>query len=106
MEQDHAQYFNDEVDVAVYPDYTEVIEKPVHFRRILNRLTRSRYDSLAKVKADIDLLFDNAYRYNEGNDECVVAAGRGWLCLCVCVCVLAARPPVCLRSSFCFFPQR
>ncbi|KAJ7663706.1 Bromodomain-containing protein, partial [Mycena polygramma] len=48
-----------------YPDYYELIEKPISMLRIQAWAARPlHYQTLAEYQADWHLLFDNARRYN------------------------------------------
>lgn len=44
-----------------YPDYYEIIQKPIDLRRIESR----QYSSINELSNDIQLMFDNALLYNE-----------------------------------------
>lgn len=48
-----------------YPDYYDVIRKPVDLAKIQNRISSNYYDSVDALIADFNLMFDNACRYNE-----------------------------------------
>ncbi|XP_046358124.1 protein polybromo-1-like isoform X2 [Haliotis rufescens] len=50
-----------------YPDYYEVIKRPVDMQRIQQRMESShnRYDSVEDMVADFVQMFDNACKYNE-----------------------------------------
>ncbi|XP_033746616.1 protein polybromo-1-like isoform X8 [Pecten maximus] len=48
-----------------YPDYYEVIKKPVDMQRIQQKLTASQYESVEDMVADFVQMFDNACKYNE-----------------------------------------
>ncbi|ESO85726.1 hypothetical protein LOTGIDRAFT_227755 [Lottia gigantea] len=50
---------------AEYPDYYEVIKKPVDLQRIQQKLVTHCYDSLEDMVADCVQMFDNACKYNE-----------------------------------------
>jgi chromatin structure-remodeling complex subunit RSC4 len=47
-----------------YPDYYVLITQPISLDMIRDRLDHGQYQSLAAVKADIDLCFINAKQYN------------------------------------------
>ncbi|KAL7753324.1 ATP-dependent DNA helicase Snf21 [Sorochytrium milnesiophthora] len=47
-----------------YPDYYQIIHKPVALSTIRKRITTYHYHSLAECKADFDLMFANARTYN------------------------------------------
>uniref|UniRef100_A0A914WAV1 Protein polybromo-1 n=1 Tax=Plectus sambesii TaxID=2011161 RepID=A0A914WAV1_9BILA len=48
-----------------YPDYYEVIRKPMDLSKIGNRMATGYYESLDSLFQDFILMFDNACRYNE-----------------------------------------
>ncbi|CAG9540476.1 unnamed protein product [Cercopithifilaria johnstoni] len=48
-----------------YPDYYDVIRRPIDLTKIRNRITSNYYDSTDALISDFNLMFDNACRYNE-----------------------------------------
>ena len=48
-----------------YPDYYEVIKKPMDMQRIQQKLLTNQYDNLEDMVADFVQMFDNACKYNE-----------------------------------------
>ncbi|OWF39312.1 Protein polybromo-1 [Mizuhopecten yessoensis] len=48
-----------------YPDYYEVIKKPVDMQRIQQKSTANQYESVEDMVADFVQMFDNACKYNE-----------------------------------------
>ena len=44
-----------------YPDYYEIISKPIDFKRIESQ----KYSSIDELSHDLQLMFDNALLYNE-----------------------------------------
>ena len=48
-----------------YPDYYEVIKKPIDMQRISQRISQSQYENLEELTNDFVLMFDNACKYNE-----------------------------------------
>ncbi|XP_037562922.1 protein polybromo-1-like isoform X7 [Dermacentor silvarum] len=53
-----------------YPDYYEVIKKPIDMERIAARLLKyNQYESMDDLLADFVLLFDNACKYNEPDSQ-------------------------------------
>ncbi|XP_077514513.1 protein polybromo isoform X33 [Amblyomma americanum] len=53
-----------------YPDYYEVIKKPIDMERIASRLLKyNQYESMDDLLADFVLLFDNACKYNEPDSQ-------------------------------------
>lgn len=69
MQHEQAQFFNEPVDDDELPDYRLIVSQPIHFGLILNRLRRGNYTSVENFKADMDRVYQNAYLYNDGNDE-------------------------------------
>uniref|UniRef100_A0A1I8BQS0 SNF2-family ATP dependent chromatin remodeling factor snf21 n=1 Tax=Meloidogyne hapla TaxID=6305 RepID=A0A1I8BQS0_MELHA len=52
-----------------YPDYYEQIENPMDLNRIRRKIDDDKYTSLEQMTADVNLLCDNAQRFNiEGSD--------------------------------------
>ncbi|KAF7722312.1 hypothetical protein EC973_003463 [Apophysomyces ossiformis] len=47
-----------------YPDYYDVIKSPIALNNIKTKIDQKEYISLAKLKADIDLMVTNAKKYN------------------------------------------
>ncbi|CAE6411292.1 unnamed protein product [Rhizoctonia solani] len=52
-----------------YPDYFELIKQPISFDDIRAKLDTYGYASLEEVKADFDLCFKNAKKYNIKNSD-------------------------------------
>ncbi|CAE7162353.1 unnamed protein product [Rhizoctonia solani] len=52
-----------------YPDYFELIKQPIAFDDIRAKLDAHGYASLEEVKADFDLCFRNAKKYNVKNSD-------------------------------------
>ncbi|XP_053378046.1 protein polybromo-1-like isoform X6 [Mercenaria mercenaria] len=50
---------------ADYPDYYEVIKKPMDMSSISQKMLLKRYESLEDMVADFVQMFDNACKYNE-----------------------------------------
>ena len=48
-----------------YPDYYEIIKKPMDMATIHQRVVASKYQTLEDMVADFVLMFDNACKYNE-----------------------------------------
>ena len=49
----------------VYPDYYEVIKKPIDLKTIGKKIRTSAYKNLKQMEADLVLMCDNAKRYND-----------------------------------------
>ncbi|VVC46092.1 Hypothetical protein CINCED_3A003697 [Cinara cedri] len=52
-----------------YPDYYEVIKKPINLEVISQKLKNNLYESLDDLAADYVLMFDNACKYNEPDSQ-------------------------------------
>jgi len=48
-----------------YPDYYEIIRRPIDMQKVLQRMMASQYQSLDDMVTDFVLMFDNACKYNE-----------------------------------------
>jgi hypothetical protein len=48
----------------VYPDYYQIIKSPIALDDIKKRLDTDAYPSMQAVRADFELLFNNALQYN------------------------------------------
>ncbi len=48
-----------------YPDYYEVIKKPIDLSHIQQKMLLKRYETLEDMVADFVQMFDNACKYNE-----------------------------------------
>lgn len=48
-----------------YPDYYEVIRKPIDFAKVGHRISTNYYDNVDALISDFITMFDNACRYNE-----------------------------------------
>lgn len=48
-----------------YPDYYEVIKRPIDMQRIQQRVASNQYESIDDMVADFVQMFDNACKYNE-----------------------------------------
>jgi len=53
------------VTVQEYPDYYEIIRRPIDMQKVLGRMQASQYQSIEDMVADFVLMFDNACKYNE-----------------------------------------
>lgn len=52
-----------------YPDYYEVIKRPIDLEKISQKLKTSAYESLEEVAQDLILMCDNACKYNEPDSQ-------------------------------------
>jgi len=48
-----------------YPDYYEIIKRPIDLEEISHKIRTGSYDTLEDALADVTLVFDNACKYNE-----------------------------------------
>ncbi len=48
-----------------YPDYYEIIKKPIDMQKIQARMLAMQYDTIEDMVSDFVLMFDNACKYNE-----------------------------------------
>jgi hypothetical protein len=51
-------------DPGEYPDYYELIRRPISFAEVKAKLDKREYDNVEAVKDDFNLMFTNAKRYN------------------------------------------
>lgn len=49
----------------LYPNYYEVIQQPIALENIMKKCKRGQYSSLEDVRADLQLMYDNARFFNE-----------------------------------------
>ena len=62
-------WFCELVDTSKYTDYLEMIEVPMYVSLIAMRLRSNYYTNKLSVVADVELMKENSYKYNEdGND--------------------------------------
>ncbi|XP_014249170.1 protein polybromo-1 isoform X5 [Cimex lectularius] len=52
-----------------YPDYYEVIKKPINLEQISAKLKTNSYEGLDDLCSDFILMFDNACKYNEPDSQ-------------------------------------
>ncbi|XP_039291348.1 protein polybromo-1 isoform X3 [Nilaparvata lugens] len=52
-----------------YPDYYEVIKRPINLETISHKLKTNAYEGLDEIVADFVLMFDNACKYNEPDSQ-------------------------------------
>ena len=63
--------FLEKPDPATFPDYYEIIDKPIAINDILRKCRAKIYDSISEFKDDWKLMFNNAAKFN-GSDSWVV----------------------------------
>ncbi len=49
----------------MYPDYYDIIKKPLDLKTVAQKLLASSYTSLGQLEADLLLMMDNAKKYND-----------------------------------------
>lgn len=52
-----------------YPEYYAVIKKPITLTEIRTKLKQGTYQTLQELRQDLDLLCNNAKRFNERESE-------------------------------------
>lgn len=52
-----------------YPDYYNVIKRPIDLEKVKQKLNASQYDSLKAMVSDLNLVFDNACKFNEPDSQ-------------------------------------
>ncbi|XP_075218433.1 protein polybromo isoform X4 [Lycorma delicatula] len=52
-----------------YPDYYEIIKKPINLEQISQKLKMNIYEGLDDLVSDFVLMFDNACKYNEPDSQ-------------------------------------
>lgn len=63
--------FLEKPDPAAFPDYYEIIEKPIAINDILRKCRAKMYNNIPEFRADWKLMFANAVKFN-GEDSWVV----------------------------------
>ena len=63
------EWFFDQVDTSRYTDYFEMIEVPMYLSLIQKRLRSNYYTNKLSVLADMELIKENCYKYNEDGNE-------------------------------------
>ena len=52
-----------------YPDYYDIIKRPIDMEKISARIRNNGYDTMEDAVADFTLVFDNACKYNEPDSQ-------------------------------------
>lgn len=68
--------FSDPVSVEEVPDYLDVIDTPMDFKSIRNKLQSSHYTTDEEFMQDAALVFNNCYIYNKEDDPIARAGTR------------------------------
>ncbi|KAI8930329.1 hypothetical protein BC831DRAFT_546952 [Entophlyctis helioformis] len=56
-------------DKKTYPDYYEMIERPIAFDKVQTKVDASRYSTMDAFKKDVSLIFRNCQRYNQPESQ-------------------------------------
>ncbi|KXS15137.1 Bromodomain-domain-containing protein [Gonapodya prolifera JEL478] len=72
----NACYFVGPVNLLDYPDYSSVNPHPMDFSLIKEKLRTNAYSSIDNFLADIQLVFENCYRYNQRRFPIVYQAAK------------------------------
>uniref|UniRef100_M4AP04 Protein polybromo-1 n=1 Tax=Xiphophorus maculatus TaxID=8083 RepID=M4AP04_XIPMA len=59
-----------------YPDYYQQIKQPISLQQIRAKMKNGEYDSVEQIDADLNLMFENAKRYNMPNSSIYKRAFR------------------------------
>jgi hypothetical protein len=59
------------------PDYADIVEQPMDFTTIVNRLISNAYENGLGFKLDMELVFANCMRYNKSTEPVFQAAAFG-----------------------------
>ncbi len=68
--------FSRPVDTRRYVDYLQMVEVPMDFSTIRNRIKSNYYTNVRSVKADIVLIHDNCIKYNADDSDVADAAKK------------------------------
>ncbi|TSV54868.1 Protein polybromo-1 [Bagarius yarrelli] len=52
-----------------YPDYYQQISQPISLQQIRDKMKNNEYESVEQMDADLNLMFENAKRYNVANSH-------------------------------------
>ncbi|KAL7540285.1 hypothetical protein ACHAXR_010002 [Thalassiosira sp. AJA248-18] len=63
------EWFFNQVDITKYTDYMDMIEVPMYLSKIQVRLRSKYYTNKLSVIADMELVKENCYKYNEDGDD-------------------------------------
>lgn len=63
-----------------YPDYYEVIKRPIDLDKIGVKLKSGQYETLEDLLSDFVLMFDNACKYNEPDSQIYKVSSRNRNC--------------------------
>lgn len=60
-----SELFEELPDKTYYPDYYQLVKKPIAITTIVKRVERGVYKDFEAIRKDVELMRDNAYIYNE-----------------------------------------
>jgi hypothetical protein len=60
---DHS-FFSYPIDERIAPNYFAIIEKPMDFAQMTEKIEETEYENVSAYKADFNLMCQNAMRYN------------------------------------------
>ncbi|CAH1756149.1 4058_t:CDS:10 [Entrophospora sp. SA101] len=71
-------FFLEPVDTSVVTDYLDVIEKPMDFGTMRQKIEKNEYKTIDEFKTDLDLVIKNCKIYNAPNTIYYKSAERIW----------------------------
>lgn len=74
MKKQDAQWFNEQVDRRAFPEYYNIIACPICLSTIRDRVKNGFYRRKEAILSDLDLLYNNASKFNKPNSPIVEAA--------------------------------
>jgi len=74
---DHYGWFNQAVDTKRFNNYSKKIKKPMHFKKIGEKLTYNQYKGFNDFSQDLKLIYTNARDFNNPDHHVTKAALRG-----------------------------
>ncbi|KDD73462.1 hypothetical protein H632_c2149p0, partial [Helicosporidium sp. ATCC 50920] len=69
-------YFNEPVDLGMYPEYTSIVETPMDFGTIRRKLSQNAYPAVANVLHDARLIFSNCRAFNDPTSDIMADCRR------------------------------
>lgn len=66
--------FNHPVDTTRYADYLKTIQQPMDFGTVKGKADKGLYASPHEFRADVELVFSNACRYNSAGTDVHIMA--------------------------------
>lgn len=65
----HSIWFRFPVDISTTPNYYETISRPIDLSEISRKLKSFHYENVEAFEADVALLFDNCYQFNNEKSQ-------------------------------------